>query len=156
MDSFNKILWCLSLILFVLGITLPMFSMEKFYLFKDSFSLIGGLYVLIDEGELMLFILIFSFSILMPLIKFNLCYSYVFNKIDSQELKLKQIKKISFIGKWSMADVFVIAVLASTIKVGGFAKVTVHYGLLIFGLSVVLSLILTSRLYSNYELRPKA
>ena len=54
-----------------------------------------------------------------------------------------------------MADVFVIAVLASTIKVGGLAHVSVHIGLLVFGLSVLLSLVLSHRLTSQYELKPK-
>ena len=60
------------------------------------------------------------------------------------------------IGKWSMADVFIIAIMAATIKFGGLAAVHVHIGLLFFAISVVLSLVVTHRILSHYELRPIA
>lgn len=90
----------------------------------------------------------------MPIIKFGFCFLYLFNPFNTQKSKIRLIKMISAIGKWSMADVFVISILAATIKVGGMAYVTIHIGLLIFGLSVITSLILTQRLLSGYELKP--
>lgn len=138
-----------------MGITLPMFSINKFIIFNDEFSLLGGLLTLLSNKEVFLFLLIFLFSIVMPLCKFIFSFNYIFNTQSSLALKTKQAKMISAIGKWSMADVFVISVLAATIKVGGMAKVNIHIGLLFFGLSVLLSLILSKRIMSNYELIPK-
>lgn len=154
-ENIDKFLWITSLLFFLAGITLPMFSMEKLLLFKDTFSLLGGLYQLLKHGEFFLFLLIFIFSIVMPICKFGFGFNYLFQHPSTQALKLRQIKKIAAIGKWSMADVFVISVLAATVKIGGFAHVTVHIGLLIFGLSVLLSLALSHRLMSHYELKPK-
>lgn len=132
-----------------------MFTMEKFIVFKDSFSLLAGLYQLLISGEVFLFLLIFVFSVAMPLYKFALSFKYVFKRLPTPGLQLRQIKRIATAGKWSMADVFVIAILASTIKVGGMAHVSVHIGFLCFGCSVLLSLILSHRMMSHYELKLK-
>lgn len=151
----DRTLWLMSLLLFIAGISLPMFTMEKFFFFSDSFSLLGGLYQLLSKGEFFLFLLIFLFSVVMPLAKYAVSFQYIFDRLTTPELKLKQIKKITALGKWSMADVFIIAVLASTIKVGGMAEVKIHLGLSLFGLSVLLSMVLTHRMLSHYELKPK-
>lgn len=154
--TINRALWLSSFILFGLGIYLPMFSMEKFYIFTDTFSLLGGLHQLLINYELFLFLLIFLFSIVMPLAKFFVSFNLVFDRFPSPERKLQAIKQMAFIGKWSMADVFVIAVLASTIKVGGFAHVSIHLGLVMFGASVLVLMALSERLMADYELRLKA
>lgn len=151
----DKSLWFVSILLFLAGISLPMFTMEKFFFFNDSFSLLGGLIKLLIKDEFFLFLLIFLFSVIMPLAKYAVSFQFIFDRLSTPELKLKYIKRISMLGKWSMADVFIIAVLASTIKVGGMAEVKVHMGLTLFGLSVLLSMILTHRMLSHYELKPK-
>jgi paraquat-inducible protein A len=122
----DKTLWLTSFGLFGLGISLPMFTMEKFFVFKDSFSLLSGLYQLLTNGESFLFLLLFLFSVAMPLCKFYFSFRIAFGRLGTAELKLKRIKQLSIVGKWSMADVFVIAVLASTVKVGGLAEVHIH------------------------------
>lgn len=132
-----------------------MFTMEKFFVFEDSFSLLAGLHQLLASGEWLLFLLIFLFSLLLPCGKFALSFKLAFSAQQTAEVKLANIKRLAMMSKWSMADVFVIAVLASTIKVGGLAKVTVHSGLYVFALSVLLSMLLTQRLLSPYELVAK-
>ena len=41
------------------------------------------------------------------------------------------------IGKWSMTDVFVVAVVASTVKLGALANVSIKYGLYVFSFGVI-------------------
>jgi paraquat-inducible protein A len=50
-----------------------------------------------------------------------------------------------------MMDVFVIAFLVMTVKLGGIGKVDVHIGIFAFSISVVVSMILTHRIQKKIE-----
>jgi len=84
-------------------------------------------------------------------------FSWIVLSIDevNADKRLFAIRKLSAICKWSMADVFILAILAATIKLGGLATVEVHIGLLFFAAYVLLSMLLTHRLLSAYRLQPK-
>lgn len=151
----NNSLLALTIVLFILGISLPMFTLTKLVFLEDSFSLLAGSFQLLREGEVFLFLVITGFSIIIPLYKYILCGVYINSPDQSMPHQLRFIKRILYIGKWSMADVFVIAVLAATVKFGAIASVKVHVGLIIFALSVISGMLLTHRLAADYELKPK-
>lgn len=73
--------------------------------------------------------------------------------IDSEK-RMALIRRLAMVGKWSMADVFVVSIIAATVKLGVIAKITVHIGLYVFGLAVLASMFLAHQLMSGYELRP--
>lgn len=125
----------------VTGAITPMFTFEKFYVFNDSFSLLSGIFHLFTEGEYLLFVILFLFSVVAPLYKMVIVKDLINYKRDHLHRK-KQMKKLLLIGKWSMADVFVVAVFAATVKLGALANVSVKYGLYIFTTGVIGSMAL--------------
>jgi len=133
---------------------LPMFSFHKFYIFDDTFSLLGGVTYLLEEGELFLFLILFAFSIALPIYKMVLSFLLVSNRIKDTERKLTIVNRLAIVGKWSMTDVFVIAILAATVKLGMIATIEVHTGLFVFGAGVTTSILLVHRLLKDYALRP--
>ena len=133
---------------------LPMFSFHKFYIFNDTFSLLASIIYLLQEGELFLFLILFTFSVAVPLYKMILSFLLVSNRISEKERKIKIVNRLAVMGKWSMADVFVIAVLAATVKLGMIASIEIHIGLFVFGSGVITSMLLVHTLLSDYELRP--
>ncbi|NWF39844.1 paraquat-inducible protein A [Mariprofundus sp. NF] len=147
------ILWIISSLLLLAGMVLPMFSFHKFYIFDDTFSLFGGVIYLLEEGELFLFLILFAFSIALPIYKMVLSFLLVNNSIKEAERKLKIVNRLAIVGKWSMTDVFVIAILAATVKLGMIATIEVHTGLFVFGAGVITSMLLVHRLLAGYELR---
>ncbi len=153
-NRFAYLLWFASSILLVTGMVLPMFSFHKFYIFNDTFSLLGGVSFLLQEGELFLFLILFAFSIALPLYKMLLSFFLVSNRIKEAGHKTQTVKRLAIIGKWSMTDVFVIAVLAATVKLGMIATIEVHVGLYVFGAGVITSMLLVHKLLSGYELKP--
>ena len=48
-------------------------------------------------------------------------------------------------GKWSMLDVFVVAVLVVAVKLGTLASVEMRYGLYFFSAAVLLTMFVTAR-----------
>ena len=153
-DVTGYLLWIISSLLLLAGMVLPMFSFHKFYIFDDTFSLLGGVIYLLEEGELFLFLILLGFSMLLPIYKMVLSLLLVIDRMKDAETKLQVVNHLAIVGKWSMTDVFVIAVLAATVKLGMIATIEVHTGLFVFGAGVISSMLLVHRLLKGYALRP--
>ncbi|MFT6915943.1 MAG: paraquat-inducible protein A [Motiliproteus sp.] len=142
------IMLLLALGLLLLGVFLPLMTVEKFWIIENSFSLLSGLWRMLLEGRWVLALVIASFSVLLPLLKiavllrvlgFSACAS------GSSETLARSLHWMHLYGKWSMLDVFVVAVLLASVKLGALAQVQIHTGLYAFGLSVVISMAITAR-----------
>ncbi|WP_435274223.1 paraquat-inducible protein A [Psychrobium sp. nBUS_13] len=159
MNKFNakqwvlNALWLVTAILLIIGLTQPMFTFTHFYFFDDTFSLVDAIFHLAAQGEYILFGLLFLFSLVMPVVKMlMLLYSVNAGQLltNTQRMRLDKIAKL---GKWSMLDVYVIAILAVTIKLSLIASVTIHYGLVAFALSVTLSMALPWMIAALYHVK---
>jgi paraquat-inducible protein A len=140
-----KLLWFVVSAMLVAGAVLPMFTFSQFYIFNDTFSLASGILHLLIEGEPLLFIVVFSFSILMPTWKMYLLYRLLHARDGDNTRRHRQLHALSFLGKWSMLDVFVVAILVVTVKLGAIANITVHFGIYLFTLAVLASMLLTHK-----------
>ena len=85
-----------------------------------------------------IFLLIFLFSIIFPLFKLTVII-YVWN--GSLNDRLSRIMQwVHRFGKWSLLDVFVVAILVVTIKLDQLANMQIQYGLYLFLGSVIASM----------------
>jgi paraquat-inducible protein A len=141
-----KLAWFTVSAMLIAGAVLPMFTFSQFYIFNDTFSLVSGIYYLLAEGEPLLFIVVFSFSILMPVWKMFLLYRLLHSQDGDNTRRHRQLHVLSFLGKWSMLDVFVVAILVVTVKLGAIASITVHFGIYLFTLAVLASMLLTHKI----------
>jgi paraquat-inducible protein A len=141
-----KLAWFMVSAMLVGGAVLPMFTFSQFYIFNDTFSLASGIFYLLKEGEPLLFIIVFSFSILMPAWKMYLLYRLLHEHDADNARRHRQLHILSFLGKWSMLDVFVVAILVVTVKLGAIASITVHFGIYLFTLAVLASMLLTHKI----------
>jgi paraquat-inducible protein A len=149
MRSFNKswqhtlnLVWLVTSILLIVGLTRPMFTFTHFYFFDDTFSLVNGVFHLAQQGEFILFVLLFIFSLLMPVIKMLMLLYTINAPTIFSHVQQRRLNKLAKLGKWSMLDVYVIAILAVTLKLSMIATVSIHYGLVAFAVSVTLSMML--------------
>jgi paraquat-inducible protein A len=90
---------------------------------KDELNtILGGVIVLWQAGSYPVAIVIFIASIVVPVIKFIVLawLNYTVSQQDSSfQLQRAQLYRIvEFIGRWSMIDVFAVAILASLIQLG--------------------------------------
>jgi paraquat-inducible protein A len=141
-----KLAWFIVSAMLVAGAVLPMFTFSQFYIFNDTFSLASGIFHLLMQGEPLLFIIVFSFSILMPVWKMYLLYRLLHEHDGDNRHRHRQLHVLSFLGKWSMLDVFVVAILVVTVKLGAIANITVHVGIYLFTLAVLASMLLTHKI----------
>ncbi len=132
----------LTLALFFISLFSPLFTLEKFYFFSNTVSVLSALFSLLDEGHLFLFLIIFIFSILFPLFKLVIML-YLWNSSSGKKIQ-KLLKVVHHLGKWSMLDVFVVALLLVSIKLEQMAEMDIHYGLYLFLTAVVLSMLISA------------
>ena len=146
-NHLNKLilfLLLLSTILLLIGIFAPMMTLSKFVWIENSFSLFAGTLQLFIDGQYFLFIILLSFSILLPAAKVILLFRFWYADSGSCEQMQHFMKWISHYGKWSMLDVFVVALLLVIVKLGALASVQVHYGIYMYASAGLLTMLVTS------------
>jgi len=135
-----NLLLALSLGLLVLGMFAPLLTLEKFFVFSSRVSLYSGLWDLASAGQWPLFAVILGFSVLLPLAKLGLLFR-VWNLEPADSARHhRHVRWIAYYGKWSMLDVFVVATLVASVKLGSIAQVRVEYGIYAFAASVLLAM----------------
>ena len=103
------------------------------------------------------FVIILLFSVVMPIIKLGVLFRLLGTTAGSSETLHRYLRLMHQYGKWSMLDVFVVALLVVAVKLGAVATVEIHYGLYAFGSAVLLTMLITARviyLSGKIELQP--
>lgn len=124
---------------FVTGIFQPFTSLTKLWLFENQVSVYQGLGILWRSGELFLFLILFVFTLCFPFVKINALLALWLYPGLSASHSRTFFKFVSNMGKWSMLDVFVVAILVLTMKSGGVANIRVQSGFFLFFVSVMLT-----------------
>jgi paraquat-inducible protein A len=135
----------ITIALLAVGMTAPIITLNKFVLIENTFSILSGTGELFKEGKFFLFIVITSFSVVLPLLKIAVLLRLVTARANSSPNLRRCLHWMHVFGKWSMLDVFVVAVLVVTVKLGAIASVEARYGLYAFTAAVVLTMFVTSR-----------
>jgi paraquat-inducible protein A len=139
------LLW-VSLITLAIGIFSPVMTFKKLIFYKNTFSIQAGLATLFKEGEYILFLIIFVFTILFPIVKIILLGLIHYFRFWSREKRTKLLHSLGLISKWSMLDVFIVALLVVIVRLGITGTVEARWGIYVFATSVILSSIATHRL----------
>jgi len=133
-----------SLGLLFYGLQAPILTLEKFYVFSNTISLLSALQQLAKEAEWGLFVLVGTFSVVFPILK-SLILLLVWNFDPSYgERHRRHLQWLSNYSKWSMLDVFVVALLVVSVKLGSLAEAHVEGGIYAFAASVVLTMLLSA------------
>lgn len=148
--TINAVLFLAS-VCFAVGIIAPMLTLKKLMLVSNTFSVLSGTLTLMSEGEYLLFVVIFGFSVVLPSLKIILLFMIWNSNTLRDEPAPRYLAWFAALGKWSMLDVFVVAVLLASVKLGALASVEIHYGLYAFATSVVLIMIATGHIKRIFE-----
>ncbi len=119
---------------FPLGLTLPLMSLEKFFVFEETPSLIEVVTGLWDAGDALLAAVIGIFSIVFPISKLVVLFLIGFGT-----LHVRRLVWLSALGKWSMMDVMLVAIVVFAAKTSGMASAVALPGIWFFGAATLLS-----------------
>ena len=129
---------------FGIGVFAPMLTLTKLVLIRSTFSVVSGIWQLYLEEEYPLFLLLGLFTLVLPVVKLGLLF-YAWNR--PQSAHRRSLRWMDLLGKWSMLDVFVVAILVMSVKLGPLATTELHYGLYLFSTSVVMMMIASNIVY---------
>ena len=124
----------------VLGVTQPAIQLTKLYLWTDQHSILSAIYALYLDNEYFLAGLIFLFSVVIPSLK--LIYLLVVSTLATPHPSMREraVERLESLGKWSMMDVLVLALMVFYINASAIADATALPGVYLYTASVFLTM----------------
>ena len=108
-------------------------------------TILGGVILLINLGSIPVALVIFVFSVLVPSGKLMAMFYLVWTVERHSPLDPRQrsvmYRVTEFIGKWSMVDVFVVAILVALVHLGGLLVIRPGVAALCFAGVVIVTMI---------------
>lgn len=130
-----------SLAALLYGVWLPVVTFDTLTS-TETYSIISGIMSFVRAGDVLIALLLFSFSVVFPAMKLLLLL-FIWFRGMAKTPRDKTVKWLRLLGKWSMLDTFVIAVLVGALQLGILAQTIVHQGIYIYFGAIILSLICT-------------
>ncbi len=111
----------------------------------QSDTIISGVYYLLLHGDWPLALIVFVASVLVPLVKI-VALTYLLLTVQRRSplrraQRTRLYRLIEMIGRWSMVDIFVVALLAALVHAGALATILPGPGALAFTAVVILSML---------------
>lgn len=110
-----------AIMFYIPAMVYPMMEITQFGVTTKS-TIIGGVMSFLEHKDYFIASVIFIASVAIPLVKLiGLLFIFASLKINtklSNKMKINIFRFIEFIGKWSMVDVYVVAILASAMQLG--------------------------------------
>lgn len=149
--AFHRLQWTIALLISAGVLLIPanlLPIMETANLGYDTqATIIGGIRQLVQFGSWPIAIVIFFASLVIPIAKILilgwLCYSVRTQGSTDARRRLSIYRFTELIGRWSMIDVFVVAVLTALIQAGSFMAVQPGPGAVAFAAVVILTMLAT-------------
>ena len=135
----------IAAIFLAVGLVTPIITLKKFIFIQNTFSIISGTWGLLKEGHLFLFFIISLFSIILPIFKIFFLANILYSTASTKSNTKKTLALLHRFGRWSMLDVFVVAILVVAVKLGAIADVEKHIGLYFYAASAILLMFIISR-----------
>lgn len=135
-----------AVVFFALGIFFPFFTVTKLWVFHDAVSVVGGLITLFQTREFFLFVILTLFTLVFPVVKLSLLW-VIWLEREHNLAKVRRLHHwVEGLGKWSMLDVFVVAILVVTMKSAAIGQIEISIGLYLFTFSVLFTQFATLRI----------
>lgn len=112
---------------------------------RSESTIIGGVVELFAHGSWGIATIVFVASVMIPVGKFlaiiYLAMSVQRKSPDNQHERHKAFEVVEFIGRWSMIDVFVVAILSALVQLDTIATVNPGVAAISFALSVIFTML---------------
>jgi paraquat-inducible protein A len=147
-DSFRRTLAFViaGYLLYIPANTLPVLTIIRFGK-EDPNTILSGVMELIHNHLWPLAIIVFSASIVLPLLKLcSLTWMLIATRRRSRNLlvgRTKLYRMIDLVGRWSNIDVFMVSVLVAILQFGVLTSVHAGKGLIAFGAVVIITMFAT-------------
>lgn len=134
-----------SSVLCFIALSLPLLQAHQQFLWKrwqSSYSVWTGVVALWHQQDYVLAAVLFLFCIVFPVVKLIALAVIWYAKLAEQEREAL-LHWLGVLGKWSMLDVFVVAILIVLVKLGPLAQVQPQVGVYVFAAAILCSMLTT-------------
>lgn len=135
------VLWALTAISLALGLVVPAVKVTQLRLFDATHSVLSGIADLWYSESWLLAIVIGAFSVALPVLKLAVA-AWLWLAPYHRTGTLHSIA-VS-VGKWSMLDVLVVAIIVVSLQGGFLVRFRAESGIYLFGASALFSMALTA------------
>jgi paraquat-inducible protein A len=134
-------LWSAASITLLLGLSLPVVTLRAGFT-HDTYSVLGGIADLMRSGEVLLALIVLGFSVFFPRAKLVVLARVLFHPADAAR-RARLVRTLERLGRWSMLDVFVIAILIGAVHLGILSEAHGEPGVYVFGAGILLAMLAT-------------
>jgi paraquat-inducible protein A len=136
--------WVMGLICYIPANIFPMLKTRTLFQVDES-TIIGGAVELAQHGNLGIALIIIVASVVIPLGKFwavaFLAISVKQKDVASKPQRQFLYEIVEYIGRWSMIDIFVVAILSSLVQLKSLASINPGTASIFFALSVICTML---------------
>lgn len=126
----------------IVAYLLPFMEISKFVFWSDDYSLFSSIFGMWDKGFYFLAVVIFLFSVVFPVAKLA-ALVLVWHRRFSEAGRNRLLHWLGILGKWSMLDVFVIALIIVFTQSKTLLGAEPRPGIYVFSAAILLSMVVT-------------
>jgi paraquat-inducible protein A len=131
----------LATVFFALGVMLPAIRFTTVFVWTNQHSVATIIWALWKNEEFFLCFVIFMFSILFPFMKLFYLLTLVTSPDMPAEFRNKSISAMEWLGRYSMTDVMVLALMIFYINASGYTEASVLPGIYFFAASAIMTML---------------
>ena len=128
-------------VFFALGVILPVIRFTTVYVWTNEHSIATIIYALYKNQEFFLCGVVFAVSIFFPFLKLLYLLTLVTSPDLSPEFREKSIATMEWLGRYSMTDVMVLALMIFYVNSSGYTEATVLPGVYFFAASAIITML---------------
>ena len=129
----------LAVISLALGVFLPVVEVRNLAIFSNRFSIMEASWELLADQQYLLGVVVIVFSIVFPFGKILAAGILWARFRRTGEMSLTCIARLEFLGRWSCADVLLVAMAIVVAKASGIAGASMEIGMWFFAATIPLT-----------------
>ena len=129
-----------ALVLYIPAVTLPLLRIRQLGHFHSS-SILSGAWELLRHGSWFVGAVVLIFSVVLPLLKIGLLLDLCLFKHTPQHHRAATYRLMEHLGRWSMMDVLLVALLVMFVKLGNIVEFQVGPAVWAFALCVAMTMV---------------
>jgi paraquat-inducible protein A len=131
----------LATVFFALGVILPVIRFTTIYVWTNEHSIATIIWALYESDEYFLCAVVFAVSVFFPFLKLFYLMTLVTSPDLSPEFRRRSISTMEWLGRYSMTDVMVLALMIFYVNSSGYTEAVVMPGVYFFAASAIITML---------------
>jgi paraquat-inducible protein A len=131
----------LATVFFALGLILPTIRFTTIYVWTNEHSILTIIYALFENDEYFLCGVVFAVSVFFPFLKLFYLLTLITSHDLPQDFRRKSFATMEWIGRYSMTDVMVLALMIFYVNSSGYTEARVLPGVYFFAASALMTML---------------